>query len=203
MGSITEDGANPGDFSVNTTGMSATVTAGNSTTFAVTFTPTASGARAAALHIANNDSNENPFDIALTGTDQTPFEEWAIANGLPTDPAANGGQNLLNFAFGLNPDGSSTGVIAVVGGVITQRGTATPRLTGTPNGVDFKALFGRRKNSGLTYTVQFSADLAGWENNTVQPVVIADDGLIEACTVPYPFFLSDGQKARFFRVSVQ
>ena len=82
-------------------------------------------------------------------------------------------------------------------------GTATPRLTGTPNGVDFKALFGRRKNSGLTYTVQFSADLAGWENSTVAPVVIADDGVIEACTVPYPFFLSDGQKARFFRVSVQ
>ena len=133
----------------------------------------------------------------------TPFQQWATDNGLPLSPAANGGANLLNFAFGLNADGSSTGVITVMTGVITQRGTPTTRQTGTPSGVDFKALFGRRKNSGLTYTVQFSADLSGWENNAVTPAVIAEDGLIEACTVPYPFFLSDGQKARFFRVSVQ
>lgn len=39
-----------------------------STTFTVTFTPTARGARAATLRIASNDANENPFDINLTGT---------------------------------------------------------------------------------------------------------------------------------------
>ncbi len=143
--------------------------------------------------------------LPYIGADEllTPFQQWATDNGLPLNPAANGGVNLLNFAFGLNADGSSTGVITVVGGVITLRGTPTVVLTGTPNGVNFTALFGRRKNSGLTYTVQFSTDLFTWENNTVPPVVLADDGLIEACTVPYPFFLSDGQKARFFRVAVQ
>jgi hypothetical protein len=39
-----------------------------STTFNVTFTPTASGARAATLRITSNDSNENPFDISLAGS---------------------------------------------------------------------------------------------------------------------------------------
>ena len=40
-----------------------------------------------------------------------------------------------------------------------------------------------------------------WENSTATPTVIADDGEIEAVTVPYPFFVS-GLKARFFRVQV-
>lgn len=74
---ITKDGANPGDFTADTTGMSATVTAGSSTTFTVTFTPGATGARSAAIHVANNDGDENPFDIALTGT------------GTAAGPAAN------------------------------------------------------------------------------------------------------------------
>lgn len=43
-----------------------------STTFTVTFTPTASGARAATLRITSNDANENPFDINLTGTGTNP-----------------------------------------------------------------------------------------------------------------------------------
>ena len=33
-----------------------------------TFTPSAAGARSAAIHIASNDANESPFDITLTGT---------------------------------------------------------------------------------------------------------------------------------------
>ena len=101
---------------------------------------------------------------------------------------------------GLNADGSSTGDITVAGGVITLRGTPTTIVTDIPN-VDYKALFGRRRNSGLTYTVQFSADLSAWENSAVTPVVIADDGVIEACTVPFPILLSDS-KTRFFRVQV-
>jgi hypothetical protein len=43
-----------------------------STTFTVTFTPTARGVRTATLRIASNDANENPFDINLTGTGTHP-----------------------------------------------------------------------------------------------------------------------------------
>ena len=38
-----------------------------STTFTVRFAPLTAGAKAAVLHLANNDSNENPFDINLGG----------------------------------------------------------------------------------------------------------------------------------------
>ncbi len=69
LGAITRNGSNPGDFTVDTRGMLATVTPGGSTTFAVWFSPTASGPRSAALHIASNVGGEkNPFDIALSGT---------------------------------------------------------------------------------------------------------------------------------------
>jgi len=46
------------------------VVAGGSTTFTVRFAPTSTGAKTAALSIANNDSDEEPFDISLSGTGQ-------------------------------------------------------------------------------------------------------------------------------------
>ena len=55
----------------------------------------------------------------------------------------------------------SAGFIAVTSGVIVQLGGPTTRVTNIPNGVQFQALYGRRKDyiaEGLNYTVQFSAD---------------------------------------------
>ncbi|HEY9508796.1 MAG TPA: choice-of-anchor D domain-containing protein, partial [Verrucomicrobiae bacterium] len=47
---------------------SSTVDAGSETTFQVTFNPTTAGSQTAELSIPNNDEDENPYDIALTGT---------------------------------------------------------------------------------------------------------------------------------------
>jgi len=70
--SVTLDGANAGDFSIDTSGLADSLGPGASGTFTVTFTPFTKGLRVAALHIASNDGDENPFDISLTGTGQTP-----------------------------------------------------------------------------------------------------------------------------------
>ncbi len=43
------------------------VAPGESTTFTVTFSASAPGLRSAALQVASNDADENPFDIALRG----------------------------------------------------------------------------------------------------------------------------------------
>jgi hypothetical protein len=67
---ITKNGTHAADFSVGPLG-STTLAAGASTTFTVTFRPGAAGTRTAAIHLASNDSNENPFDMALTGTGST------------------------------------------------------------------------------------------------------------------------------------
>ena len=64
---ITKNGTNAADFTVTANPVSPVGLAG-STTFTVRFAPGAAGTRKAAIHIASNDANENPFDITLTGT---------------------------------------------------------------------------------------------------------------------------------------
>ena len=111
--------------------------------------------------------------------------------------------NLAEFAFGTNPTVNQSGVISVNGAVITPGGP-TVSVANTQTGVEFHALYGRRKDymtAGLSYTVEFSADLLTWVASTDTPTVIADDGVIQAVTVPYPFFIN-GKKASFFHVVV-
>ena len=133
---------------------------------------------------------------------------WAFdplnPNNALVDSDGDGTSNLIEYAFGLNPTMSDSGAIIVTNGIITQRGMPTVLLTNTPSGAVFRALFGRRKDyvaAGLTYTAQFSSDLVTWMNSVAVPTVIADDGEIEAVTVPHPFFVN-GRKARFFRLQV-
>jgi hypothetical protein len=66
VSNITIEGANSAMFTV--TNLIATVSPGGSTNFTVRFAPASTGVKTAALHIANNDINNNPFNIALTGT---------------------------------------------------------------------------------------------------------------------------------------
>jgi hypothetical protein len=64
--SLTGTGA--GDFAFSTLAAS-TLAQGTTTTFSVTFTPTALGNRTAVLHLASNiNGTKNPFDIILNGT---------------------------------------------------------------------------------------------------------------------------------------
>ena len=66
LGAFTIDGAHATNFSKSAPGTT-NVAPNSSTTFTVTFNPSAPGNRSAALHFANNDTDENPFDIALAG----------------------------------------------------------------------------------------------------------------------------------------
>lgn len=63
---VTTGGTKPGDFLI-TKPTAASLAPGKSTSFTVTFKPTGKGIRNAALKIASNDANENPFDVKLTG----------------------------------------------------------------------------------------------------------------------------------------
>ncbi len=69
---ITKDGTNAAEFTF--TALSTTsLTTGTTTTFDVTFTPTADGTRTATLHIASNDLDEAPFNLLLTGAGVIPI----------------------------------------------------------------------------------------------------------------------------------
>ena len=81
------------------------------------------------------------------------------------------------------------------------------QITNLPNSVDFRAVFGRRKDylaAGLTYTVQFSAGLDIWQQHR-HAHVLASDAEIDAVSVPYPLFIPTSrgvEKPKFFRVRV-
>jgi hypothetical protein len=81
-------------------------------------------------------------------------------------------------------------------------------------GVDYRAVFGRRKDyaaAGLTYTVEFSAGLNVWVPSAVTPTVLTGAGglnpsEIEAVSVPYPLLIDLGgnnfKKPTFFRLTI-
>lgn len=61
-------GANSADFSVTAIPSTPIVATNGTTTFQITFDPSAVGARAATISIANDDSDENPYTFAIQGT---------------------------------------------------------------------------------------------------------------------------------------
>ena len=194
-----------------------TEAAGDSVTFSVTFSPTALGNRTAALHLRSNDPDETPFDINLTGTGLTPYQAAQQAAGIsgtanPTgDADSDGISNVMELAFGTNPGagGSGSGALQYTGGfagggAIVSNGQPIVGQQPAPNTVDVRAIFVRRKDAsalGLSYTVQFSANMTTWQTSTVTPTVLADDGTYQVVSVPYPFFIGT-KKARFFHVVI-
>jgi hypothetical protein len=67
---FTIQGADASMFTV-TAAPATTVAQAGSTTFSVVFTPVSAGAKTAILRIANDDADESPFDITLTGSGRT------------------------------------------------------------------------------------------------------------------------------------
>ena len=64
-------GANAADFTL-TANPSTPVSPSGSTTFTITFDPSADGLRTASVSIANNDTNENPYNFNIQGTGTSP-----------------------------------------------------------------------------------------------------------------------------------
>ncbi|MCX6874635.1 MAG: choice-of-anchor D domain-containing protein, partial [Verrucomicrobia bacterium] len=92
---LSTSGTNAADYVV-TTAPASTVAAGGSTTFVMTFTPSASGTRTAALHIASSDTTKNPFNINLTGTGTAPV----IVVEQPLGTTLISGTSTVDFGSG-------------------------------------------------------------------------------------------------------
>ena len=126
---ITISGANADQFTIEAQ-PSSPVAGSGSTTFTVRFTPTSLGAKTATISIANNDSDENPYDLTITGTavDIPPNpiyrdETTTVGTPLSVIPTNLGGPITSASVTGgslppgmtLNNDGSITGTPTTVG----------------------------------------------------------------------------------------
>lgn len=68
---LTISGTNANQFSIQAQ-PSTPVSASGNTTFTARFSPTSAGSKTASIAIGNNDSDENPYNLTLTGTGAVP-----------------------------------------------------------------------------------------------------------------------------------
>jgi len=94
LGTPTVTGASSGEFSSTNPAIS-TLLPNASTTFTVTFTPSATGTRNAVLHLPSNDANESVFDINLTGIGSLGMP--AISVQAPTGTNLTDGSSTVSF----------------------------------------------------------------------------------------------------------
>ena len=151
---VSKDGVSSAEYGIGALGATSLLP-GESTTFTVTYTPTAGGIRTAAIHIANNDGDENPFSITLSGEN---FLDTAFASAVDIPIAQNGytvpaGRSLrVNLSFS-PPPGTSLTVISNT--------SATPisgTFTDLPEGGILTATFGAQ-------TQLFHASYTGGDGN--------------------------------------
>jgi hypothetical protein len=131
-------GTNSADFSV-TTPPTATIAAGGTTTFQVTATPSALGVRSATLSIANNDTDENPYNFSIqVGLGITPVVTTQAVSSIGiTSATGNGNVTTLG-----SPNPTAHGICW--------------NTTGTPTTADSKTDNGAKSSTGA-----FTASITG------------------------------------------
>lgn len=149
--------------------------------------------------IASVNVTVSPVDDLATWRQMHFGSSSGTGNAAPdADPDFDGLSNTAEWAFGMPPVQGGQSAIAMTGDVLVSRGL--PRLGGAGD-----AIFIRRRfpaSEGLTYSVEFSADLMLWEVASATPVIVAWDDDYEACSVPFPLLVGE-QQPRFFRVRIQ
>jgi hypothetical protein len=170
---VAVSGTHAANFTVTALPVSPVATNGT-TTFQVTFNPSATGLRTATLSIANDDANENPYNFAIQGTG--------------TDPEINVTGNGINIPDGdTTPgaaDGTDFGSVAVSGGTVVRTfsiqnlGNVPLNLTGNPKvavsgagAVDFTVTAQPGSplaaNSASNFQVTFNPSLTGLRTATL------------------------------------
>jgi hypothetical protein len=172
IGAITISGANAADFS-NTVPGSSSLAPNTSTTFSVTFNPSAVGTRNAIISIANNDSDENPYDFAISGVGADPEMDVkgnavSIVDGDITPSTADStdfGNVETTVATSVKTFTISNDAAATLGlslGAITITGTNAADFSASAPGAGFISMGG-----STTFTITFNPSSTGVKTATI------------------------------------
>ena len=111
-----------------------------------------------------------PKTYVVTVTRRTAFQDWALTNGVGSDPnapGANGLANLLNFGFGLTPSQGNAAMLL-----------PQPQASGGNYVITFTQPAGV---SGVTYGAEWKADLS---SGTWTPIGDSGTGTTHTFSVP-------------------
>lgn len=146
-------------FSLVTNLGATTLAAGQSTTFTIRFDPQSSGTFNCSLSLLNNDANENPFDLSLSGSCTAAAPDIAV---LAVDQTLVSGGS---FSFGTTPQGTSLQQTFTVRNDGTGVLTLTPiDPASLPTGFTLVSNLGATTLNGgesTTFTIQLDAAAGG------------------------------------------
>ena len=143
---VVVSGTHASDFTV-TTQPAASVAAGGTSSFQVTFVPGAAGTRTAGLSIGNNDANENPYDYMIRGSGEQVlaiqgfvrdgtivFTEAARATGYQVE-SGTGGDWTSVTSTPATGSGMATATVSMAGASMLYRVVATVTNPPVPPGM--------------------------------------------------------------------
>lgn len=172
---ISVDGVNASEFVPDSTA-GFTLAPGATRNLTITVTPTAIGARAAALHLTCDDPAQPTFNINLAG-EGLPYSgmdiwrlEWfgTIENtgnaALDADSDNDGTTNLYEFAYGLNPTQSDA--------------PPKPQFALNNGNIEFTYIRGTLATNDLWFAVPWTETLNGtdWEYAETTEEILSDNG---------------------------
>lgn len=155
---VSVGGTHASDFTV-TSQPSTPVAAGGSTTFQVSFDPSAAGTRSATLSMANDDGNENPYNFSIQGTGAVP-EMDVQGNSVSIVDGDSTPSTTDHTDFGSASVGGGTVVRTFT---IRNTGSADLNLTGTT-----KVVVGGAQASEFVVSAEPTSPVAAGSTATFQ-----------------------------------
>ena len=199
---VSISGTHAADFSVTTT-PSNTIAASGSTTFSITFDPSADGVRVASISIANDDSDENPYNFDIQGEGLAPTSNILTFDfdGLVGDEVSAGsnfndpniGSSTISRGAGLTASGNGdrfnatswalTSISNAVSGNDYMEFTITPN-SGYEFSVSSIVFNIQRSGSGLS-AIALRSSVDGYASNLDAEKPIADNTNTQVITFTF------------------